>query len=149
MQAIIFTGIQASGKSTFYQQRFFSTHLRLSLDMLNTRNKEARLLECCLALQQRFVIDNTNPTVDDRARYIAPAKERKYQVVGYYFQTDLQSAIERNAGRAGKACIETAGILATHRRLQLPSFAEGFDELFYVRIANGTFEVSPWMTHEV
>ena len=144
MQAIILTGIQATGKSTFCHQRFFHTHLRLSLDMLNTRNKEACLLECCLSLQQRFVIDNTNPTAADRARYIIPAKERSYHIVGYYFQSSVQDAIARNAQRPGKACIEVAGILATHRRLELPTLAEGFDELHYVRIAGGTFEVTPW-----
>jgi len=26
MEAIIFIGIQATGKSTFFQQRFFNTH---------------------------------------------------------------------------------------------------------------------------
>jgi transcriptional regulator with XRE-family HTH domain len=37
VEAIIFVGIQASGKSTFYRERFFDTHLRINLDMLKTR----------------------------------------------------------------------------------------------------------------
>jgi predicted kinase len=40
MEAVIFVGIQASGKSTFYCQRFFATHMRISLDMLRTRRRE-------------------------------------------------------------------------------------------------------------
>ncbi|MEL6944740.1 MAG: ATP-binding protein, partial [Bacteroidota bacterium] len=36
MQAILFIGIQASGKSTFYKERFFNTHVRISMDLLNT-----------------------------------------------------------------------------------------------------------------
>ncbi|MBN1315005.1 MAG: hypothetical protein JXA42_06040 [Anaerolineales bacterium] len=38
MQAVIFIGIQATGKSTFFKERFFNTHVRISLDLLKTRN---------------------------------------------------------------------------------------------------------------
>ena len=68
MEGIIFIGLQASGKSSFYKERFFSTHMRISLDLLNTRNKENQFLDKCLELQQRVVIDNTNPEVKTRQR---------------------------------------------------------------------------------
>ena len=45
MQLIIFIGIQASGKSTFYQQYFYHTHLRINLDMLKTRHREKLIFE--------------------------------------------------------------------------------------------------------
>lgn len=35
MEGILFIGIQASGKSTFYKERFFNSHLRISLDLLH------------------------------------------------------------------------------------------------------------------
>jgi predicted kinase len=66
MQAIIFTGIQASGKSTFYRDQFFCSHLRINLDMLKTRHREKRIFETCLEVGQPFVVDNTNPTLEDR-----------------------------------------------------------------------------------
>ncbi|MDL2321544.1 ATP-binding protein, partial [Desulfosarcina sp. OttesenSCG-928-B08] len=66
MEAIIFCGIQASGKSTFYLERFFKTHVRISLDLLRTRNRENRFLSLCLETGQHFVVDNTNPTRSDR-----------------------------------------------------------------------------------
>jgi hypothetical protein len=31
MEAVLFIGIQAAGKSTFYRQRFADTHIRLQL----------------------------------------------------------------------------------------------------------------------
>ncbi len=40
MEAVMFSGIQATGKSTFFQQRFFNTHVRINLDMLKTRNRD-------------------------------------------------------------------------------------------------------------
>jgi hypothetical protein len=62
MEAIIFCGIQASGKSTFFKEYFFKTHIRISLDLLGTRHKENIFLQTCFAARQRFVVDNTNAT---------------------------------------------------------------------------------------
>ena len=56
MEAVIFVGIQASGKSTFYKERFFDTHVRLNLDMLRTRHREKLLLRACLEGKQPFVL---------------------------------------------------------------------------------------------
>jgi len=55
MQLVLFCGIQATGKSTFYQQRFFHSHVRLSLDLLRTRHREQRLLHVCFETQMRCV----------------------------------------------------------------------------------------------
>ena len=81
MEAIVFCGIQASGKTTFYRMRFAETHVRLSMDVLKTRNRERILLDACLRARQRFVVDNTNPTRDERARYVAPALATGFAVV--------------------------------------------------------------------
>ena len=40
MEAVILIGIQGAGKSTFYKDRFFNTHVRINLDMLKTRHRE-------------------------------------------------------------------------------------------------------------
>jgi hypothetical protein len=52
MQLVLFVGVQASGKSTFFRQRFAETHLRLSLDVLRTRHREAILFNACLEAKQ-------------------------------------------------------------------------------------------------
>jgi predicted kinase len=31
MQAVIFIGIQATGKSTFFKEMFFTTHIRINI----------------------------------------------------------------------------------------------------------------------
>src|SRR5438105_1127957 len=101
MEAVIFAGLQASGKSTFYQQRFFRTHVRVNLDMLHTRNRERLLLRACLQMRQPFVVDNTNPTAAERANYIGPAREAGFSVVGFYFQSRVGDCVQRNAAREG------------------------------------------------
>ena len=48
MEAVILIGIQGSGKTTFYRQRFFETNVRISLDLVKTRRREQALLDVCL-----------------------------------------------------------------------------------------------------
>jgi len=142
MEAVIFTGIQGSGKSTFYRERFFDTHVRISLDLLKTRNREQLLLQMCLSTGQRFVVDNTSPRIEDRAPYIAAAKQAAFRVAGYFFETTIRDALRRNSKRSGGAVIPVPGVIGTFKRLQRPTWAEGYDELYTVKHGeNDAFEV--------
>lgn len=133
MEAIILTGLQGAGKTTFYQERFAATHQHLSLDLLRTRQREQQALQECIARRQPFVVDNTNPTAVDRARYIAPARTAGFRVVGYHFDLPLALCLARNAARPAGQRIPIPGIRATHKRLQPPTLEEGFDTLYVVR----------------
>jgi predicted kinase len=137
----MFVGIPGCGKSTFYKEQFFSSHLRLSLDLLNTRNKDQRFLNLALSLQQRVVIDNTNVLREERNKYITQAKEKRYEVIGYYFESILSDCLQRNEKRIGKDRIENAGVIAKFKQLQAPSFDEGFDKLYSVKIEGDQFNV--------
>jgi predicted kinase len=146
MQVVILVGIQASGKSTFYQQRFFDTHVRISRDLLKTRNRELQLLRTCLETRQPFVIDNTNVVAEERARYIGAARAAGYHVVGYFFRTEPRAAIARNKLRQGKAVIPIPGILGTYKKLEEPRMDEGFDELYAVTLTpSNEFIVEPFV----
>jgi predicted kinase len=141
MECVIFIGIQASGKSTFYKEKFFKTHMRINLDMLRTRHRENVFLEASVQSNQPFVVDNTNPAAEDRKKYIELARKHKFKIVGYYFEPDFDISFERNEQRQGKEKVAEAGIKSTFKKLQPPSYAEGFDELYLVRSLNGQFEV--------
>ena len=143
MQLIIFTGVQASGKSSFYLLNFYHSHLRINLDMLKTRHRENMIFEACLASETKIVIDNTNPTHEDRARYIGRAKDAGFEVISYYFETDLNSTLRRNSHREGKANIPEVGVRATLKKLEVPSLDEGYDEMFRVKIVgNREFSIN-------
>ena len=144
MRMVIFIGLQASGKSSFYRERFFATHVRVGLDLLRTRHREKRFVELCLETRQPFVIDNTNPTRADRQRYLAPAKAAGFAVAGYYFRSAVEDCKRRNEARVGKAKIPLVGLLGTAARLELPSLGEGFDELHYVTPNDDGFTVEGW-----
>lgn len=138
MEAVIFAGIQGSGKTTYYRERFFDTHVRVSLDLMGTRNREALFLKTCIGSGQRFVVDNTNPKAVDRAPYIAAAKAAGFRVAGYFFETTVKDALRRNAKRVGKAVIPVPGVIGTFKRLEPPAWSEGFDELYRVTHAPET-----------
>ena len=146
-RCILFTGLQASGKTSFWQQ-YFPDLVHVNLDTLHTRNKERILLDECFASGASFVVDNTNPTRKDRERYISRAKENGYRVIGYYFQSSISACKERNSRRTGKALLPVSALAATHRTLELPGWDEGFDELYYMRIDDSSFAVEPWETEE-
>lgn len=144
MEVVIFIGLQASGKSSFFRERFFGTHVRINLDMLRTRNRERILIDACIRAKQSFVVDNTNLTAEERGKVIALAREHQFRVIGYYFRSSVSESLARNAKRDGKARIPERGILASHKRLELPRRSEGFDELSYVQIGPDGFEVKEW-----
>lgn len=145
MEAVIFIGIQASGKSTFFKERFFDTHVRVNLDMLRTYARENALLHACLSTGQAFVVDKMNQTAVHRARYIETARAAGFRVIGYYFQSRVSACLERNAARQGVQRIPDAGVLGAAAQLERPALEEGFDELYHVRIGEGGgFVVTPW-----
>jgi len=149
MELVLFIGIQATGKSSFFRERFFRTHVRINLDMLKTRHREKLLFEACLEGRTRFVVENTNPTREERARYIIPARAAGFRVVGYFFESQVADALGRNRARPEVERVPDVGIFSTNKRLQLPARTEGFDELYFVRL-NGmnSFNVEEWK-HEV
>ena len=140
----ILIGIQGSGKSTFYRKFLASDYVRVNLDTLKTRTRESLLVEDCLATGRSLAIDNTNPTRADRARYILPAREQGYRIVGYFLDAELDACIARNDLRTGKERIPVVGIRATARRLEPPTPSEGFDALYLVKNDGETMTVEPW-----
>lgn len=112
------------------------------MDLLRTRKREKKMLDLCLRTSARFVVDNTNPTAEERQRYILPALAARYEVVGYYFYTGIDDALMRNAQRHGRELIPEKGIRATRNKLQLPLPDEGYHQLYQVRALEGfNFEV--------
>ncbi len=141
---VIMMGIQGSGKSTFYKTYLEKEYIRVNLDTLKTRGKERLLIEECVAVGRNYAIDNTNPTRADRERYIPYAKENGYRVVGYFMESKLSPCIARNNLRAGAERIPATAIAATSNKLEMPSYSEGFDELYFVKNDGVAMTVEKW-----
>jgi predicted kinase len=145
VEAVVFIGVQGCGKTTFYKERFFETHVRVSRDMLKTKPRERILLGACLAAKQPFVLDNTNPLASQRAEIIEPARAAGFRVVACYFRCGMREALWRNRRRPAGAVIPVPAVIATFKKLQPPSWAEGFDEIRIVSSDEGNeFAVEEW-----
>jgi len=146
---VILIGLPASGKSTFFRERFAATHDHVSKDLLrNNRQPQRRqdqLIAASLASGRSVVVDNTNPSAAVRAPVIALARKHGAEVVGYFFATEAGDALRRNRARDGRERVPDVAIFTARKRLEPPTMTEGFDRLFSVRMneADGTFDVKP------
>lgn len=138
MEVVIFVGLQASGKSSFYRANFASTHVLVSKDLFRNNRRparrQARLIEGALREGRSVVVDNTNPTVEDRGAIIAIARAFGARVIGYDFDSPVRDCLERNARRVGKERVPDAAIFITRRRMQPATMEEGFDRLMRVSL---------------
>ena len=144
MEAVILCGLQASGKTTLYRDRFLETHARIAMDLLRTRAREAAFLRTCLDTRMPFVVDNTNPTVAERARYVAPARQAGFKVVGYLVHVPFAVAQARNAAR--ERVVPMVGLGDVARRLVTPTPEEGFDEVWHATAGPDGWRIEPLLT---
>ncbi len=156
MEMIILMGLQASGKSTFYRSHFAATHEHVSKDLLRSskkmskNQKQAELIEAAFQEQRSVVVDNTNARVEDRQPLIELGRRYGAKITGYYFEPEVLSSRKRNIQRTGKAQVPDKAIFITASRFMPPSYAEGYDKLYYVRIAeNSTAENPTWEVAEI
>jgi len=149
MECVILIGLPGSGKSTFYRERFAGTYDLVSKDIMRhnrqPQRRQEQLIAESLAAGHSVVIDNTNPRVADRAPIIAIARRFGAALAGYFFPTDAAVALRRNRAREGRDRVPDVAIFTTRKRLELPTYDEGFDHLFIVDVKEETrsFDVRP------
>ena len=130
-------GLQASGKSSWVAEHLAGTHVVVSKDHWpNARRKEARqrrLVAEHLAAGRSVVVDNTNPSVEERAALVALARDAGATVRAVHVDVPLPTCLQRNGVREGRARVPTVGVLATAKRFAPPTVDEGFDRVDVVR----------------
>jgi predicted kinase len=100
------------------------------------QRRQMQLIEQALREGRSVVVDNTNPTVEDRAPIIELAHSFGAEVVGFFLESRLRDCRERNARRTGRERVPDKAIFITYRRLRTPTLNEGFDRLNRVRLAS-------------
>ena len=132
-ELIIFVGMQAAGKSTYYHSHLAATHVHVSKDLMRTSGnrdaKQLRMIEEALAAGRSVVVDNTNPTPAVREPLIAAGRRHGARVVAVWFEAVVKDAVARNRLREGKARVPDVAMYVTARKLVRPTTEEGFDEV--------------------
>jgi predicted kinase len=138
MECVILIGLPASGKSTFYRERFAATHALVSKDAMRHQRQPQRrqdeLIDAALTAGRSVVVDNTNPRAADRAAIIAAARRRGAEVAGYYYPPEARDSLRRNRAREGRDRVPDVAIFATRKRLEVPAYEEGFHHLYIVTV---------------
>lgn len=144
LTSVLLVGIPATGKSSFFKERFADTHVRVNRDMLRTAHREKVLFEACLSAGISHVVDKTLVTRAERKLVVEAAKRAGFRVEGYFFESRRADALARNATRSGDARVPDAAILGMSAKLEVPSLDEGFDALSFVALRDGGFVVEDW-----
>lgn len=132
-ELVIFVGLQAAGKSSWYRAHLAATHVHVSKDLMkNARDRDAKqelLVSEALAAGRSVVVDNTNPTPDVRAPLIALGRKHGARVIACFFESAVRDAVARNRTREGKSRVPDVAIFTTAKKLRPPAVEEGFDEV--------------------
>ena len=149
MDVVILIGLPASGKSTFYRERFAATHDHVSKDLMQKAARpqvaQQKLIAARLSRGRSVVVDNTNPTRAGRAAIVALARQHGAPAIAYYFETAAGDALRRNRLRQGRERVPDVAVFTVRKRLEPPEASEGFDRIYLVRLneVERRFVVSP------
>jgi bifunctional polynucleotide phosphatase/kinase len=128
-EIIVMVGCQGSGKSTI------SNYLNMKFDyiIISNDNKNAKYEH--LIPQQSVIIDNTNPDISTRKKYIDIAKKYNINIRCIYMTTSIELSKHNNAYRffiGEKEYIPDIVYKIYSKKFQMPTLMEGFTEVINV-----------------
>ena len=135
-EMIIFVGFPGCGKSTLYR-RFFAVNnfKHINRDTLNSMEK--CVAQCKRYIQQKHsvVIDNTNPSMMARKRFIQIANMHNVKIRCVWIQIDMQLSYHLNVIRWKQKQKDKLPIMAYkkfEKEFNAPQQIEGFQSIIKV-----------------
>ena len=139
-EVVVFVGFPASGKTTFYHE-VMKPHgyVHVNRDTLGSWQRCVNVCEQELKKQRKVVIDNTNPDVEFRMRYVTSAQSCGVHVRCFQFMTTLDQAKHNNRFRelttnTGKKKVTEIAYNTFKSRFVQPTTAEGFTEILKITL---------------
>lgn len=136
-EMILLVGPPASGKSRFCS-KYFPKYVRINRDTLKTKAKCIKAAKEALGMGKSVIIDNTNPTADNRAEYIGLLSSMgigdRVSVRAIVFDISKEMAYHLNQIRVimtkgERRAIPKVGFNMFYKRFQSPMKVEGIDEI--------------------
>nr|XP_056719440.1 bifunctional polynucleotide phosphatase/kinase [Euleptes europaea] len=136
-ELVLTVGFPAAGKSTFVKQRLVSAgYAYANRDTLGSWQKCVAVCQSALLGGKSVVVDNTNPDLESRGRYIDCAKALGVPCRCFLFTASLEQAKHNNRFRemTEKEHVPVNSIvLNTHKSKYVePSLEEGFAEILKI-----------------
>jgi len=127
LEVIIMIGLPASGKSTFAKLNYPS-HGLISLDeMKHNRKREEEFIEENLSKGTSLIISDTNLTHKIRTKHISIAKKYNAYTTAVFLNLPVDFILQRNRNR--EKPVPEASIYRMRKKLELPSYDEGFGKI--------------------
>lgn len=99
------------------------------------------MIAACLSGKQPYIVDSTNSTKAERARYVGPAKAAGFRVIGIEFVIPVSLAMQRNGQREGKRRVPDKAIYITVAKREPLVSEEGFDELWVATVTTEGIQI--------
>lgn len=153
-ELILMCGIPGSGKSTYAKSFITDKDIYISRDEIrfsmlkpnedyfsrenDVFNAFVNEINIALTKAKRYVIaDATHLNFSSRMKVMSKIKNRNTIVNCIVMDTFLETALERNKKRSGRALVPESSIRNMHRSLSYPQKGETIDKVVYID-ENGT-----------
>ncbi|KAI8481654.1 hypothetical protein Bbelb_405720 [Branchiostoma belcheri] len=138
-EVIVMVGCPASGKTFFVKQNLVSQgYVHVNRDVLGTWQKCVAACSQALAGGKGVVVDNTNPDVESRKRYVDCARQAKAPCRCFVMNSSLDLCRHNNRFRdmtytgVGHVKVADPVIFSFRKKYVEPQLSEGFDEIIKV-----------------
>ncbi|KAM7330909.1 hypothetical protein ACRRTK_010098 [Alexandromys fortis] len=136
-EVVVTVGFPGAGKSTFVQEHLLPAgYVHINRDTLGSWQRCVSSCQAALRQGKQVVIDNTNPDVPSRARYIQCARDAGVPCRCFNFCASLEQARHNNRFREmtdpSHAPVSDMVMFSYRKQFEPPTLAEGFLEILQI-----------------
>ncbi|KAK6623979.1 hypothetical protein RUM44_010836 [Polyplax serrata] len=136
LEVVILVGFPGSGKTHFAKTHLIPAgYVHINRDTLGSWTKCANAMTAALSGKQSVVIDNTNPDVESRKRFITLAKNYTSSIRCFVMNTSMQHAKHNNKFRLLTDPSQAVSDVVIHTyasKYKEPTLEEGFSEILKI-----------------
>ena len=104
----------------------------LLVHSLNVYNEFIKQINTAIADNKNFYVDQTSLNAAARNKLFSRLIKKPNEIIGIYFTTPLDTILQRNAQRTGRALVPEDVIINMFNSLSKPTLDEGFTEIWEV-----------------